>query len=198
VGQIPAVRRARDRNSVVSVTRISGTRSASWIKPPALVRKKYTIPMDSLQGGKMVTRFMTGAPETLNVFSAVIRVVLSDGVLTQEEKRLIITIGRELELDDGDPVKVYEAVVRGEEIDGGREMTRKERVDLYRKSWMTVHFNEDESEDEAAVMKCLREELHFSKDEANAIIEPMREKQREAGGEPPSTFVGKLKNRLRK
>mgnify|MGYP001173483630 FL=1 len=136
---------------------------------------------------------MSGAPETLKVFSAVIKVVLSDGVLTQEEKRLIIAIGRELELDDGDPLNVYNAVLKGEEIDGGREMTRKERVDLYRKSWMTVHFNEDESEDEAAVMKCLREELHFSKDEAKAIIEPLREKQNENEDEEPKTLVGKMK-----
>ena len=141
---------------------------------------------------------MTGAPETLNVFSAVIRVVLADGVLTQEEKRLIIAIGRELELDDGDPLKVYESVLRGEEVDGGREMTRKERVDLYRKSWLTVHFNEDESDDEAAVMKCLREELHFSKDEANAIIEPMREKQKKEDLDISDTFVGKIKKKLRK
>mgnify|MGYP001335989636 FL=1 len=140
---------------------------------------------------------MSGAPETLKVFSAIIRVVLSDGVLTQEEKRLIITIGRELELDDGDPLKVYEAVKNGEEIVGGREMTRKERVDLYRKSWITVHFNEDESEDEAAVMKCLREELHFSKDEADSIIEPMREKQEQIE-EMPSTFVDKIKKKIRK
>tara|TARA_B100001996_G_scaffold308663_1_gene250209 strand:+ start:1670 stop:2095 length:426 start_codon:yes stop_codon:yes gene_type:complete len=136
---------------------------------------------------------MSGAPETLKVFSAVIKVVLSDGVLTQEEKRLIIAIGRELELDDGDPLNVYNAVLKGEEIDGGREMTRKERVDLYRKSWMTVHFNEDESEDEAAVMKCLREELHFSKDEAKAIIEPLREKQNENEYEEPKTLVEKMK-----
>ncbi len=61
---------------------------------------------------------MSGAPETLKVFSAVIKVVLSDGVLTQEEKRLIIAIGRELELDDGDPLNVYNAVLKGEEIDG--------------------------------------------------------------------------------
>ena len=146
----------------------------------------------------MVAIIMTGAPETLNVFSAVIRVVLEDGVLTQEEKRLIIAIGRELELDDGDPLKVYEAVIRGEEIDGGREMTRKERVDLYRKSWLTVHFNEDESDDEAAVMKCLREELHFSKDEANAIIEPLREKQKIGESIDSSTFVDKIKRKLRK
>ena len=146
----------------------------------------------------MVTIFMTGAPETLNVFSAVIRIVLADGVLTQEEKRLIIAIGRELELDDGDPLKVYESVLRGEEVDGGREMTRKERVDLYRKSWLTVHFNEDESDDEAAVMKCLREELHFSKDEANAIIEPMREKQKKEDLDISETFVGKIKKKLRK
>ena len=136
---------------------------------------------------------MSGAPETLGVFSAVIKVVLSDGVLTQEEKRLIIAIGRELELDDGDPLNVYNAVLKGEEIDGGREMTRKERVDLYRKSWMTVHFNEDESDDEAAVMKCLREELHFSKDEAKAIIEPLREKQNELEEVESKTLVEKMK-----
>ena len=144
----------------------------------------------------MVTIIMSGAPETLNVFSAVIQVVLSDGVLTQEEKRLIITIGRELELDDGDPLKVYEAVQRGEEIDGGREMTRKERVDLYRKSWMTVHFNEDESEDEAAVMKCLREELHFSKEEAEAIIAPMREKDENTDVENQTTVIEKIKKKF--
>ncbi len=136
---------------------------------------------------------MSGAPETLKVFSAVIKVVLSDGVLTQEEKRLIIAIGRELELDDGDPLNVYNAVLKGEQIDGGREMTRKERVDLYRKSWMTVHFNEDESDDEAAVMKCLREELHFSKDEAKAIIEPLREKQNELEEVESKTLVEKMK-----
>jgi len=144
----------------------------------------------------MVTRIMSGAPKTLDVFSAVIQVVLSDGVLTQEEKRLIITIGRELELDDGDPLKVYEAVLRGVEIEGGREMTRKERVDLYRKSWMTVHFNEDESEDEAAVMKCLREELHFSKDEADAIIAPMRENERNTDVENQTTVIGKMKKKF--
>ena len=144
----------------------------------------------------MVTIIMSGAPETLNVFSAVIQVVLSDGVLTQEEKRLIITIGREMELDDGDPLKVYEAVLRGEEIDGGREMTRKERVDLYRKSWMTVHFNEDESEDEAAVMKCLREELHFSKEEAEAIIAPMREKDENTDVGNQTTVIEKIKKKF--
>ena len=98
-----------------------------------------------------------------------------------------------LELADGDPLNVYNAVLKGEEIDGGREMTRKERVDLYRKSWMTVHFNEDESEDEAAVMKCLREELHFSKDEAKAIIEPLREKQKEDEYEDPKSLLEKMK-----
>ncbi|MEC7436299.1 MAG: hypothetical protein VYB27_04390, partial [Candidatus Thermoplasmatota archaeon] len=69
---------------------------------------------------------------------------------------------------------------------------------LYRKSWLTVHFNEDESDDEAAVMKCLREELHFSKDEADAIIEPLREKQNKQHTSDSSTFVDKIKKKLRK
>ena len=172
------------------------TQQTSWINPPAILVNIPDIIWDSLQGGQIEWRVMTGAPETLKVFSAIIRVVLSDGVLTQEEKRLIIAIGRELELDDGDPLKVYEAVLRGEEISGGRDMTRKERVDLYRKSWMTVHFNEDESDDEAAVMQCLREELHFSKDEASAIIEPLREKPELE--EESDTFAGKMKKIIRR
>ena len=61
---------------------------------------------------------MGSAPETLSVFSAVVQTVLNDGVLTQEEKRLIITIGRELELDDGDPVRVYNAVLEAEIVTG--------------------------------------------------------------------------------
>ena len=73
---------------------------------------------------------MGSAPETLSVFSAVVQTVLNDGVLTQEEKRLIITIGRELELDDGDPVRVYNAVLEGEIVTGGRKLTRNERVQV--------------------------------------------------------------------
>ena len=42
-------------------------------------------------------------------------------------------------------------------------------------------------------MKCLREELHFSKDEAKAIIEPLREKQNEYEDIEPKTLVEKMK-----
>jgi len=117
---------------------------------------------------------MGSAPETLSVFSAVVETVLNDGVLTQEEKRLIITIGRELELDDGDPVRVYNAILEGEVITGGRKLTRNERVQVYRRSWRTVNFNDDESIDEAAVMKRLREVLDFSKEEAEGLVKPLR------------------------
>ena len=55
---------------------------------------------------------------------------------------------------------------------------------------------EDESDDEAAVMKCLREELHFSKDEASAIIEPLREKPELE--EESDTFAGKMKKIIRR
>ena len=140
---------------------------------------------------------MSGAPETLKVFSEVIRVVLSDGVLTQEEKRLIITIGRELELDDGDPLDVYQAVLQGDEISGGRNMNRNERERLYTKAWETVHFNEDESKDEAAVMKCLREELHFSVEEASKLLEKKRQ-IKYSNNDEQKTLIEKIKAKLRR
>ena len=69
---------------------------------------------------------------------------------------------------------VYNAVLNGEVITGGRKLTRNERVQVYRKSWRTVNFNDDESIDEAAVMKRLRDVLDFSKEEAEELIKPLR------------------------
>ena len=40
--------------------------------------------------------------------------------------------------------------------------------------------------------------MHFSKDEASAIIEPMKEKQRREDIGASSTFVDKIKKKLRK
>ena len=136
---------------------------------------------------------MGSAPETLSVFSAVVETVLNDGVLTQEEKRLIITIGRELELDDGDPVMIYNAVLKGEIITGGRKLTRNERVQVYRKSWRTVNFNDDESIDEAAVMKRLREVLDFSKEEAEELVKPLL-----SSSEIPVEDASSISSRFRK
>ena len=65
-------------------------------------------------------------------------------------------------------------MLEGEIVTGGRKLTRNERVQVYRKSWRTVNFNDDESIDEAAVMKRLREVLDFSKEEAEELIKPLR------------------------
>ena len=55
-----------------------------------------------------------GSPRTLEVFSDCVTVMLNDGILTREEKRLISALSRNLELKDDEPLQVYEKVRDGE------------------------------------------------------------------------------------
>ncbi len=66
-----------------------------------------------------------------SVFAGALRVMLSDGVLTREERRLTAALSRHMELKDDDPLKIYEAVISGENIDGGKEITDEEGQEIY-------------------------------------------------------------------
>ena len=71
------------------------------------------------------------SPRTLEVFSDCVSVMLKDGVLTREERRLIAALSRSLELKDGEPLKVYEKVKIGEKMVGGSKISRKNQLKVY-------------------------------------------------------------------
>ena len=72
-----------------------------------------------------------GSPRTLEVFSDCVTVMLNDGILTREEKRLISALSRNLELKDDEPLQVYEKVRDGEKMGGGATISRKKQLEIY-------------------------------------------------------------------
>jgi len=56
---------------------------------------------------------------TLDVFRSTVEVMLADGVLTREEKRLIIKLASSLGLSSEEPAYVYEAIQSGTETKAG-------------------------------------------------------------------------------
>ena len=66
-----------------------------------------------------------------SVFAGALRVMLSDGVLTREERRLTAALSRHMELEDDDPLEIYEAVISGKNISGGKEITGEEGQEIY-------------------------------------------------------------------
>lgn len=71
------------------------------------------------------------SPRSLQLFGDCIAVMLNDGVLTREERRLITALSRDLDMEDDEPLKVYEAVRDGKDVDGGFVLSRTKQLATY-------------------------------------------------------------------
>ena len=60
---------------------------------------------------------------SLEAFQSTIEVMLVDGILTREEKRLVIKLASALNLDEDEPSKIYEAIRNGKSVKGGNPIT---------------------------------------------------------------------------
>ncbi|MGY8745651.1 MAG: hypothetical protein ACKVG2_03775 [Candidatus Poseidoniales archaeon] len=101
----------------------------------------------------------------LCVFRTTTEVMLQDGVLTREEKRLIIKLANALGLTAEEPAEVYSAIRESRETDSGREVTPNEQRLVYTRVFEVAIVNASLSKDEFAVLAHLRGQ--FSIDDAD-------------------------------
>ena len=92
----------------------------------------------------------------ISAFQGVVSIVLRDGEITREEKRLIIKLASLLGLDEDAPKRIYEAIVAGEVLEGGRVLDKDERLRIYSGMFQTAYLNASISEDEYFVVAYLR------------------------------------------
>ena len=92
----------------------------------------------------------------LHVFRSTTEVMLSDGVLTREEKRLIIKLASSLGLDDNEPSDIYSAIKEGKKTPKGRDVTPNEQRLVYTRVFEVAIVNASLSKDEFAVLAHLR------------------------------------------
>ena len=140
------------------------------------------------------------APEvrTLEVFAGVVKVVLMDGQLTQEEKRLLISIARSLDLDDGEPKQVYEAVVAGEEVVGGHPLDDRQCSDLYMQALRVAYVNFDMSSDEQMLFAHLEQTFGYGIEKrAQGCKDIREEEEKRLEGEYSGSALRKARKRLR-
>ncbi len=98
------------------------------------------------------------SPRTLEVFSDCVAVMLKDGLLTREERRLISALSRNLKLKDGEPLKVYEKVKIGKKMDGGDLISREQQLEIYQ-SLYEIALVGSLSKDEWRILAFLRQEF---------------------------------------
>ncbi len=109
-----------------------------------------------------------GSPRTLEVFSDCVTVMLNDGILTREEKRLISALSRNLDLKDGEPLQIYEKVKIGEKMEGGGIISRKKQLEIYQNVY-EIALVGALSKDEWRLLAFLRKEFDINEEEHEEI-----------------------------
>ena len=150
----------------------------------------------------------TDAITDISTFQGGVSIVLKDGQITREEKRLVIKLASLLNLDEDVPKRVYDAIIAGEKLDGGDEIGRTKCLEVYAGMFQTAYLNASISEDEYLVVAYLRYHFDITDDENELVMNDIHaemeehvEKNRfqvvEKGFDQAKDIVDGLFNRIR-
>ena len=105
----------------------------------------------------------------IEVFKTTVQVMLEDGVLTREEKRLVIKLSSALGLSENEPGLVYKSIREGTELPSGKEISEKEAREIFMKIIEVALVNASLSLDEFRVLDHLRETFGIDEADFNNI-----------------------------
>ncbi len=105
----------------------------------------------------------------IEVFKTTVQVMLEDGVLTREEKRLVIKLSSALGLSENEPGLVYKSIREGTELPSGKEISEKEAREIFMKIFEVALVNASLSLDEFRVLDHLRETFGIDEADFNNI-----------------------------
>ena len=107
---------------------------------------------------------------TLDVFRSTVEVMLVDGVLTREEKRLIIKLASVLNLTEDEPAYIYESIQLKNDSRPGERISSDDMRTIYTAVFEVAIVNASLSKDEFRVLAHLRSQFEID-DELHAEIE---------------------------
>ena len=115
----------------------------------------------------------------ISAFQGVVSIVLRDGEITREEKRLVIKLASLLGLSEDIPKRVYDAVVKGEVLEGGEVLDKEEQLRVYADMFQTAYLNASISEDEYFVVAYLRLMFKITDEENDVVINQIHDELEE-------------------
>ena len=107
---------------------------------------------------------------SLNIFRSTVEVMLIDGILTREEKRLIIKLASSLSLTNAQPGEIYLAIKEGRKSPKGDNVSAEQALEIYTKVFEVAIVNASLSRDEFRVLAHLRSIFEID-DREHALIE---------------------------
>ena len=108
---------------------------------------------------------------SLDVFRSTVEVMLIDGVLTREEKRLIIKLANVLELTPDEPAYIYEAIQTKRDSRPGPSISPEVMRSIYTKVFEVAIVNASLSRDEFRVLAHLRSQFDIDDNQHKEIAD---------------------------
>ena len=132
----------------------------------------------------------------LTVFRTTVEVMLRDGVLTREEKRLIIKLANALGLSPEEPAEIYSAIREGRNSESGRDVSPNEQRLVYTRVFEVAIVNASLSKDEFAVLANLRAQFNIDDEKHTRIEANLRDmiRQRTEDENVVDKLLGTLKD----
>lgn len=116
--------------------------------------------------------------DRLDLFRSTIEVMLADGVLTREEKRLAIRLATALKLEEEQPAQAYAAVEDGAPLPEGQPIDHDEQREAYSKVVAVALLNASLSRDEFRVLEHLQEVMSITPEEHEHFLQQAGEMAR--------------------
>lgn len=143
----------------------------------------------------LALRVTTSDSRNLDVFRSTVEVMLADGRLTREEKRLTIKLASALNLTEDQPALIYKAIQDGESSPSGELVSVDDAREIYTKVFEVAIVNASLSRDEFRVLAHLRSVFEIDDDEHESIETQLREIVKEKFEDP--SVVDKMLHTLR-
>ena len=109
----------------------------------------------------------------LEVFKGAVALALSDGQLSNGEKRLLVKMSHALKLEEEQPKLVYDSVVKGESLEEGDFLSLEETRRVYEQVLEAFLLHTDRSEEELILVAYLRHVFNIDDAEHRAIARVM-------------------------
>ena len=103
------------------------------------------------------------------VFWNATRLALTDGQISNGEKRVLVKLAHALRLNNDEPKMIYDRVVEGREPDGGETLDEREMRHVYEQVLEAMLIHTDRSDDVLAQIAFLRSMFGIDEAEHRAI-----------------------------
>ena len=103
------------------------------------------------------------------VFWNATRLALTDGQISNGEKRVLVKLAHALRLNNDEPKMIYDGVVEGREPDGGETLNEREMRHVYEQVLEAMLIHTDRSDDVLAQIAFLRSMFGIDEAEHRAI-----------------------------